>query len=47
MGGLVLSSDFVGVDEVGYFLGEGKIFSLGLGGGATFVFSRRLRGGRY
>ena len=46
-GGLHFSPYFGGgVDEVGYFWGEVKIFSLGLGGGATFGFLKMLsRGG--
>ena len=42
-GGLALFTNFFffflggGVDEVAYFWGEVKIFSLGFGGGATFV----------
>ena len=45
-GGLHFSPNFGGgVDEVGYFWGEVKIFSLGLGGGNIWFPKNVIKGG--
>ena len=45
-GGLHFSPNFWGgVDEVGYFWGEVKIFSLGLGGGQHLFLKNIINGG--